>query len=79
MMSKNTFFDLHRFINLCRKEMVEGWKVNLLRMLLMYGALTVFFIFMGFKDSNINPTFIKFVFPSNKIVRVQILSKNGKG
>ena len=35
MMSKNTFFDLHRFINLCRKEMVEGWKVNLLRMLLM--------------------------------------------
>ena len=59
MMSKNTFFDLHRFINLCRKEMVEGWKVNLLRMLLMYGALTVFFIFLGFIDYERATTLMK--------------------
>ena len=59
MMSKNNFFDLHRFINLCRKEMVEGWKVNLLRMLLMYGALTVFFIFMGFNDYERATTLMK--------------------
>ena len=30
-MIRDTFFDWHRFVNVCRKEMVEGWKANLLR------------------------------------------------
>ena len=40
-MIRDTFFDLHRFVNVCRKEMVEGWKANLLRMVLMYGVLAI--------------------------------------
>ena len=38
-MIRDTFFSLHRFVNVCRKEMVENWKSNLLRVALMYGAL----------------------------------------
>ena len=38
-MIKDTFFSLPRFINLCRKEMVENWKSNVLRMVLMYGVM----------------------------------------
>jgi len=34
---KDTFFSLPRFMNLCRKEMVESWRSNVLRMVLMYG------------------------------------------
>ena len=34
-MIKDTFFSLPRFINLCRKEMVENWRSNVLRMVLM--------------------------------------------
>ena len=40
-MIKDTFFSLPRFINLCRKEMVENWKSNVLRMVLMYGVMVV--------------------------------------
>ena len=38
---KDTFFSLPRFMNLCRKEMVEGWRSNVLRMVLMYGVMAV--------------------------------------
>ena len=31
---KDTFFSLPRFMNLCRKEMVENWRSNVLRMVL---------------------------------------------
>ena len=40
-MIRDTFFDWHRFVNVCRKEMVEGWKANLLRMVLIYGVLAI--------------------------------------
>ena len=30
-MIRDTFFSQTRFVNLCRKEMVENWKSNLLR------------------------------------------------
>lgn len=43
-MIRDTFFDWHRFANVCRKEMVEGWKANLLRVVLMYGMLAIAFI-----------------------------------
>ena len=33
-MIKDTFFSLPRFMNLCRKEMVESWKSNVLRIVL---------------------------------------------
>ena len=38
-MIRDTFFSQTRFVNLCRKEMVENWKSNLLRVALMYGAM----------------------------------------
>ena len=27
-MIRDTFFSLHRFVNVCRKEMVENWKTD---------------------------------------------------
>lgn len=57
-MLKDTFFDMHRFMTLCRKEMVESWKVNLLRMALMYGAMAVVLTFIGYNtysSSSISP------------------------
>ena len=38
-MIRDTFFSAPRFVNLCRKEMVESWKANLLRFVMMYGML----------------------------------------
>ena len=45
---KDTFFSLPRFINLCRKEMVENWRSNVLRMVLMYGVMAVVMIWSGY-------------------------------
>ena len=47
-MIRDTFFDMHRFMNLCRKEMVESWKVNLLRTVMIYGVLTIAFLWNGY-------------------------------
>ena len=47
-MLKETFFNMYRFKTLCRKEMVESWKVNVLRIALMYGAMTIILLFIGF-------------------------------
>ena len=38
-MIRDTFFSAPRFVNLCRKEMVESWKANLLRFVMMYGII----------------------------------------
>lgn len=46
-MIKDTFFSAPRFMNLCRKEMVENWKSNILRMVLLYGIMTVVMIWNG--------------------------------
>lgn len=45
---KDTFFSLPRFINLCRKEMVENWRSNVLRMVLMYGVMAVVMVWDGY-------------------------------
>ena len=45
---KDTFFSLPRFINLCRKEMVENWRSNVLRMVLMYGVMAVVMVWNGY-------------------------------
>ncbi|EEO58956.1 hypothetical protein BSCG_05885 [Bacteroides sp. 2_2_4] len=37
-----------RFMNLCRKEMVENWKSNVLRMVLMYGVMAVVMVWNGY-------------------------------
>lgn len=47
-MTRDTFFNMHRFIGLCRKEMVENWKVNLLRSVMTYGMLTIIFLWSGY-------------------------------
>lgn len=47
-MIKDTFFSLPRFMNLCRKEMVENWRSNVLRMVLMYGVMAVVMVWNGY-------------------------------
>lgn len=46
-MMKDTFFSMPRFVNLCRKDMVENWRANVLRMVLMYGVMAVIMIWGG--------------------------------
>lgn len=60
-MIKDTFFSLPRFINLCRKEMVENWRSNVLRMVLMYGVMVVVMVWSGyFEYRTYNPvSFVK--------------------
>ncbi|NDV58929.1 hypothetical protein [Bacteroides sp. 519] len=43
-MIKDTFFSTSRFMNLCRKEMVESWRTNLLRLVMLYGIMAVLFV-----------------------------------
>lgn len=40
-MIKDTVFNMNRFTNLCRKEMVENWRANVLRIILMYGVMAI--------------------------------------
>ena len=47
-MIKDTFFSLPRFMNLCRKEMGENWRLNVLRMVLMYGVMAVVMVWNGY-------------------------------
>ena len=47
-MIKDTFFSLPRFMNLCRKEMVENWRSNVLRLVLMYGVMAVVMVWNGY-------------------------------
>ena len=47
-MIKDTFFSLPRFMNLCRKEMVENWRSNVLRRVLMYGGMAVVIVWNGY-------------------------------
>lgn len=47
-MIKDTFFSLPRFMNLCRKEMVENWKSNVLRIVLLYGVMAIVMIWYGY-------------------------------
>lgn len=47
-MIRDTFFSMSRFVGLCRKEMVESWKANVLRMVMMYGIMAVAFVWNGY-------------------------------
>lgn len=47
-MLKDNVFSISRFMNLCRKNMVESWRKNLLRVALMYGVMTVIFVWAGY-------------------------------
>lgn len=46
-MTRDRFFSMSRFLNYCQKDWVENWRKNLLRLVVMYGALTVIFIWIG--------------------------------
>lgn len=54
-MISNTFFNMSRFVHLCRKEMVENWKVNLNRAIMMYGIFTIILVWNGYFQYS-NPT-----------------------
>lgn len=41
-------FSLHRFVNVCRKEMVENWKTYILRSVMVYGMLAIVFVWNGY-------------------------------
>lgn len=45
---KDTFFSMPRFVNLCRKDMVESWRSNLLRIALMYGVMITVLLWTGY-------------------------------
>lgn len=47
MKMHDTFFDGLRFWNLCRKDLLESWKVSLLRLFAVYGILAVIFLWNG--------------------------------
>ena len=47
-MIKDTFFSMPRFMNLCRKDMVENWRSNVLRIVLMYGVMALIMIWNGY-------------------------------
>lgn len=48
-MIRDTFFSLPRFMNLCRKEMVENWKTYTLRSVMIFGVLAVIFLLFLWK------------------------------
>jgi len=47
-MIKDMFFKPSRFMDVCRKDIVENWKSNLLRIAMMYGIMTVILVGLGF-------------------------------
>lgn len=47
-MMKDSLFSMPRFMNLCRKEMVESWKSNALRIVLLYGVMTIVLVWHGY-------------------------------
>ena len=67
-MIRDTVFCHTRFLSLCRKEMIENWKSNLLRVALMYGAMAVIMIWNGYlsyrasQDSDITWSFNLMIF-----------------
>lgn len=51
-MIRDTFFSMSRFMGLCRKEMVESWRANVLRVVMMYGIMTIAFVWNGYFQYN---------------------------
>lgn len=48
MRIQDTFFSFPRFVHICRKEMLEIWKRNILRILLMYGVMAIGVLWNGY-------------------------------
>lgn len=47
-MIRDTFFSPSRFMNLCRKEILDNWRVNLLRFVMMYTIMAIAFLWTGY-------------------------------
>ncbi|MDR0989109.1 MAG: hypothetical protein LBM06_06585 [Prevotellaceae bacterium] len=52
MKAQETLFSMPRFAHVLRKELTEGWKVNLLRIVLMYGVFAVIFLLYAYDRYN---------------------------
>lgn len=63
-MIRDTFFSASRFVSLCRKEMVEGWKANVLRVVMMYGILAIAFVWNGY---------FQYLYPESLLSRKELL------
>ena len=37
-MMRDRFFSMPRFLDYCQKDLVENWRTNVLRLVVMYGA-----------------------------------------
>lgn len=48
MMLKDNFLSISRFMDYCRKDMVESWRTNLLRVAMMFGVMVVIFVWTGY-------------------------------
>ncbi len=49
-MIRDTFFSMHRFVDVCRKEVVENWRTYILRSVMVYGMMAIVFIWDGYFD-----------------------------
>lgn len=45
-----------RFVNLCRKSLVENWKANVLRFVMMYGLMAIMLLWYGYLVYNYTNT-----------------------
>ena len=48
IMLKDNFLSVSRFMNICRKDAVENWRTYLLRVIVMYGLMTLIFVWTGY-------------------------------
>ena len=47
-MMRDRFFSMPRFLDYCQKDLLENWRTNVLRLVVMYGALAVIFIWISY-------------------------------
>ncbi|MBQ8672947.1 MAG: hypothetical protein IJ511_02665 [Bacteroides sp.] len=55
MKMSECFFSMPRFVHLCRKEMVENWKKLVLRLVMIYGVMTISFLWFCSCEYNGDP------------------------
>ncbi|MDR1004748.1 MAG: hypothetical protein LBL97_07075 [Prevotellaceae bacterium] len=55
MKLQDTFFSMPRFVNLCRKEMVESWRAYLLRVSMIYGAFAILLVWNSYFKYRVAP------------------------
>lgn len=46
-MKTDNYFKWSRFYSLCKKDMIESWRTNLLRLAMLYGAIVVVMLLLG--------------------------------